>query len=186
MRTTGFAGRVGLRLGIQPQNIKVQDVYAALERGALDAADWYSPVDDLKQNFQRVAPYSYFPSWWEGGVQFGLYVNAKAYDALPAEFKLILEMACAQAHSQMQARYDARNPQALRSMLASGARLNRFPLEVMNAAFKAANEHYAELSANNPNWRRVFEDWSKFRSDGFAWSRVADGAFEQTMQAMRL
>jgi TRAP-type mannitol/chloroaromatic compound transport system substrate-binding protein len=71
-------------------------------------------------------------------------------------------------------------------MLASGARLNRFPLEVMNAAFKAANEHYAELSANNPNWRRVFEDWSKFRSDGFAWSRVADGAFEQTMQAMRL
>jgi TRAP-type mannitol/chloroaromatic compound transport system substrate-binding protein len=186
MRSTGFAGRVGLRMGVQPQNVKPADLYGALEKGTIDAVDWYAPVDDAKMNFQRVAPFCYFPSWWEGGSQMSLYVNAKAWEALPADFKAILEMASARAHLEMQARYDARNPQALRTLLASGARLNRFPAEVLNAAFKAASEYYAELSASNANWKKVFDDWSKYRSDAFAWSRVSDGAFEQMMQGMRL
>ncbi len=186
MRIGGFAGRVALRLGVVPQNVKDADVYSALEKSQIDAADWVSPYDDLKAGFYRVAPIYYHPAWWEGGAQFALYVNQKAFDALPAEYKIILEAACARAHAEMLARYDARNPQALRTLLSSGARLYRFPVEIVNAAFKVSNETYAELSATNPNWRRVYEDWSRFRSDAHAWTRVSDSAFDQIMQSVRL
>ncbi len=186
MRIGGFAGRVAQRIGIVPQNVKESDIFAALEKGTIDAADWLSPYDDLKAGFYKVAPIHYHPSWWEGCAQFALYVNQKAWDGLPAEYKVILDAACARAHLEMQARYDVRNPQALRTLISSGARLYRFPAEITNAAFKASNEFYGELNAANPQWKRVYEDWARFRSDAHAWSRVSDGAFDQMMQSLRL
>jgi TRAP-type mannitol/chloroaromatic compound transport system substrate-binding protein len=158
----------------------------ALEKGTIDGADWYTPFDDLKAQFFRVAPFYYYPGWWEGSAQLSLYCNSKAYDALPADYKLILETAAARVHAEMLTRYDIKNPQALRTLLSSGARLYRFPQEILSAAFKASNEQYAELSNTNPNWKRVFEDWSKYRSDQNAWFRVAEGSFDQFMQAQRL
>jgi TRAP-type mannitol/chloroaromatic compound transport system substrate-binding protein len=186
LRMGGFASRVAMRIGIAPQNVKEAEIYTALEKGTIDGADWYTPFDDLKAQFFRVAPFYYYPGWWEGSAQLSLYCNSKAYDALPADYKLILETAAARVHAEMLTRYDIKNPQALRTLLSSGTRLYRFPQEILSAAFKASNEHYAELSASNPNWKRVFEDWSKYRSDQNAWFRVAEGSFDQFMQAQRL
>ena len=86
----------------------------------------------------------------------------------------------------MQARYDAKNPDALKRLVAGGARLRPMPRPIMEAAFKASQELYSELSAKNQNWRRIYEDWSKFRADQVLWFRITEREFDNFMAAQRL
>jgi len=186
MRIGGFGGRVLERLGSVPQNIPGGEIYAALEKGTIDATEWIGPYDDLKLGFHKVAPNYYYPGWWEGGPQLSLYVNTKAYEALPADFKAALDAAASHAHIVMQARYDARNPGALKQLVASGTKLHRFSKDVMDAAFKAAMDVYAELNAKNPNWKKVYDDYSAFRRDQNLWFRFAEAGFDDFMQQQKL
>jgi TRAP-type mannitol/chloroaromatic compound transport system substrate-binding protein len=185
-RVGGFAGKVCERLGMVPQNIPGGDIYPALEKGTIDAAEWVGPYDDEKLGFNKIAPNYYFPGWWEGGPQLDFFINTKAYDALSAEYKTVVECAAAFAHVDMQAKYDARNPAALKRLVGSGTKLHEFPKDVMDAAFKASNELYAELSAKNPNWKKVYDDWVKFRNDQVLWFRFTEAGFDNYMQRQKL
>jgi TRAP-type mannitol/chloroaromatic compound transport system substrate-binding protein len=185
-RIGGFAGRVLERMGGVPQNIPGGEIYQALEKGTIDAAEWIGPYDDLKLGFHKVAPFYYYPGWWEGGLQLDLYINNKAYEALSAENKAIVEMATAFAHVETQAKYDARNPGALKQLVASGAKLRPFPADLMTAAFNQSMALYSELSDKNPNWKKVYADYAKFRSDQNLWFRFTEATFDRFMQAQKL
>ena len=185
-RLGGFAGKVIERLGGVPQNIPGGDIYPALEKGTIDAAEWVGPYDDLKLGFNKVAPNYYYPGWWEGGLQLDLYINQKAYDALSAENKAIVEMASAYAHVDMQAKYDVRNPSALKQLVGAGAKLRPFPADVMAAAFKESMALYDQLNGKNENWRKVYAEYSKFRADQNLWFRFTESTFDRFMQAQKL
>jgi TRAP-type mannitol/chloroaromatic compound transport system substrate-binding protein len=186
MRIGGFAGKVLERLGGVPQNIPGGEIYQALEKGTIDATEWVGPYDDQKLGFNKVAPFYYYPGWWEGGPQLDLYVNQKAFDALSADNKVIVECAAAFAHTQMQARYDAKNPEALKQLVAAGTKLRPFGADVMAEAFKQSMSLYAELSAKNEDWRKIYADYSKFRADQNLWFRFTEATFDRFMQAQKL
>ena len=160
MRIGGFGGKVLARMGAVPQNIPGGEIYQALEKGTIDAVEWVGPYDDQKLGFNKVAPYYYYPGWWEGGPQLDIMVNTKAYAGLSAEHKAMIESAAAFSHVKMQADYDAKNPGALKQLVGSGTKVLPFPKDVMDLAFKEAMALYAELSAKNPNWKKVYEDYS--------------------------
>ena len=182
LRVGGFAGKVLERLGAVPQNIPGGEVYTALERGTIDAAEWVGPYDDLRLGFHKVAPYYHYPGWWEGGAQGDLYVNIKAFDGLPAEFKAAIECAAAAAAVEVQARYDARNPAALQQLVAAGAHLVRFPKDVMEAAFTESLKLCSEIGARNQNWKRIYDDYARFRREQHLWFRFAEYEFDGFMQ----
>jgi len=186
MRIGGFGGAVLARIGGVPQNIPGGEIYQSLEKGTIDAAEWVGPYDDLKLGFNKVAPNYYYPGWWEGGPQLSLYVNTKAYEGLTPEFKAIVEGAAAQAHIDMQARYDARNPAALKQLVGAGTKLFRFPKDVMDGAFKEAMALYSELNASNPAWKKIYEDYAAFRRDANLWFRFTEAGFDDFMQAQKL
>ncbi len=186
MRIGGFGGRIIQVLGMVPQNIPGGEIYPALEKGTIDATEWVGPYDDEKLGFVKVAPFYYYPGWWEGGPQLSLYVNSKAWEALPADMKGAVAAAASHAHVVMQARYDARNPDALKRLVGAGAKLRPMPRPIMDAAFKASQDVYAELNAKNANWKKVFEDWSKFRADQVLWFRVTEREFDNFMAAQKL
>ena len=186
MRIGGFGGRVLAKLGLVSQNIPAAEVYAALEKGTIDATEFVGPYDDLRLGLFRVAPYYYFPAWWEGGAQLCLYINSKAWAALSPEYKTVVRLAASEAHISMQARYDARNPGALKQLIAEGAKLSRMPRDVMDAAFKASREVYAELNDTNPNWRRIYGDYTRFHSEQIQWEPVAEGSYNQYMGSQKL
>jgi TRAP-type mannitol/chloroaromatic compound transport system substrate-binding protein len=186
MRIGGFAGKVLERMGGVPQNIPGGEIYSALEKGTIDAAEWVGPYDDQKLGFNKVAPNYYYPGWWEGGPQLDFFINTKAYEALTPEYKAIVEAASAVAHVDMQAKYDARNPSALKQLVGSGTKLFRFPKDVMDVAFKESMALYSELSGKNPNWKKVYEDYSNFRRDQNLWFRFAEAGFDDFMQSQKL
>jgi TRAP-type mannitol/chloroaromatic compound transport system substrate-binding protein len=185
-RVGGFAGRVCQRLGAVPQNIPGGEIYQALEKGTIDACEWVGPYDDQKLGFNKVAPHYYYPGWWEGGAGLDLYINNKAWESLNAEYKAIVENAAAAAHSEMQARYDARNPAALKTLVAAGTKLHRFPKDLMDKAFEESMALYSELSGRNPQWKKIYDDYSNFRRDANLWFRFTEMSFDQYMQAAKL
>ena len=186
MRIGGFGGKVLERIGGVPQNIPGGEIYQALEKGTIDAAEWVGPYDDLKLGFNKVAPNYYYPGWWEGGPQLDFFINNKAFEALSPEYKAIVEAAAAQAHSDMQAKYDARNPAALKQLVGAGTKLRPFPKDVMNAAFKESMALYEELSAKNESWKKVYADYSKFRAEQNLWFRFTEATFDRFMQEQKL
>jgi TRAP-type mannitol/chloroaromatic compound transport system substrate-binding protein len=185
-RTGGFSGKVFERLGGLPSNIPGGEIYQALEKGTIDAAEWVGPYDDQKLGFNKVAPNYYYPGWWEGGPQLSIYINNKTWAALSAENKAIVENAAAHAHTVMQARYDAKNPAALRQLVSAGTKLFRFPKDFMEAAFKESMALYSELNNSNPAWKKIYEDFSKFRADQHLWFRFAEAGFDDFMQTQKL
>ena len=185
-RVGGFGGKVIEKLGVVPQNIPGGEIYQALEKGTIDAAEWVGPYDDLKLGFNKVAPFYYYPGWWEGGPQLSLYVNQKSYDGLSSEYKAMIAAAAAAAGADMIAKYDYRNPQALKQLVASGTKLQRFPKDVMDASFKSAMEVYADPNATNPAWKKIYEDYATYRRDANLWFRFPEAAFDDFMQQQKL
>jgi TRAP-type mannitol/chloroaromatic compound transport system substrate-binding protein len=185
-RIAGFAGRIMERMGVVPQNLPGGEVYTALEKGTIDAAEWVGPYDDQKLGFQKVAPFYYYPGFWEGSAQIDFFVNQKAWDALPAEYKAIVEAASAQAHIEVQARYDARNPAALKQLVSAGAKLRPFSNDIMNAAFKISQTIYQETSAKNATFGKIYADLAKFRAEQNLWFRFTESTFDRFMQAQKL
>jgi len=181
MRIGGFAGRVLQKLGSVPQQIAGGDIYPSLEKGTIDAAEWVGPYDDQKLGFNKVAPFYYYPGWWEGGAALQFFINTAKYDALPKTYKAVLDAASHLANTDMMAKYDARNPGALKQLVAAGTQLRPFPQEVMEACFKAANELYAETSATNPAFKKIHDSYMGFRNDEYLWWQVAEYTFDNFM-----
>ncbi len=186
MRIGGFGGKILERLGGVPQNIPAGEIYQALEKGTVDAAEWIGPYDDLKLGLYKVAPHYYYPGWWEGSTQFSLFVNQKAFDGLSAENKAIIQAASARAHMAIQADYDYKNPGGLKQLVSQGAKLHPFAPDIMKAAFKATEDVYAELNAKNKNWAKIYADLKVFRADANLWARFTEQRFDSFMQAQKL
>jgi TRAP-type mannitol/chloroaromatic compound transport system substrate-binding protein len=177
-RIGGFAGQVLQKLGVVAQQIAGGDIYPALEKGTIDAAEWVGPYDDEKLGFYKVAKYYYYPGWWEGCAQLCLFVNQQQWEQLPKFYQSVLESACTDAGTWSLAKYDADNPAALRRLVANGAQLRSFPREVMTACYKAAFELYDETAAKNESFKKIYEPWKRFREEQYIWFRVAENSFD--------
>ena len=185
-RVGGFAGRVIERMGGVPQNIPGGEIYQALEKGTIDAAEWIGPYDDQKLGLNKVAPYYYYPGWWEGSLNLSFYINDKAFNALSKDYKAIVKAAAYQAHVTTQARYDARNPGALKQLVGAKTKVLPFPPSVMDASFKATKEIYAGLNSTNPDWKKIYADYLNFQRDEILWFRFAEGNYDAFMQRQKL
>ena len=180
-RIGGFAGRVMQKLGAVPQQLAGGDIYPALEKGTIDAAEWVGPYDDEKLGFYKVAPNYYFPGWWEGGPMLVAMINLDKWNALPKYYQHVLEQAGHLANNWMMARYDQANPVALKKLLAVGTKLRPFPSAVMEASFKAAKELHAEVAAGNANFKKVYDSLTSFSNNGYQWFQVAEVGYDNFM-----
>ena len=180
-RIGGWAGKTLQKLGVVPQQIAGGDIYPALEKGTIDAAEWVGPYDDEKLGFYKVAPYYYYPGWWEGGTALHFLINQAKWNELPKNYQAIVIAAAGFANVEVTARYDARNPGALKRLIAAGTQLRAFPQPVMEACLKASNEVNAETSAANADYKKVLDSMQAFRNDEVLWWQVAEYTFDSFM-----
>ncbi|PZQ99673.1 MAG: ABC transporter substrate-binding protein [Cereibacter sphaeroides] len=185
MRIGGFAGKVIERLGAVPQQIAAGDIYPALEKGTIDAAEWVGPYDDEKLGFYKVAPYYYYPGWWEGGPAIGTMINLDKWKELPATYQSVLEGACRIANLDMLSSYDWKNPPAIKSLVANGAQLRPFPQDVLSASFDAANKVYAEIMATNATFKKIKESQDAFKRDAYLWMQIAEYNYDTFMMVQQ-
>jgi len=164
-----------------PQQLAGGDIYPALEKGTIDAAEWVGPYDDEKLGFYKVAPHYYYPGWWEGGPMLLGLVNLDKWNSLPKYYQSAIEQAGQAANSWMMAKYDQGNPPAMKKLLAGGTKLHAFSPPIMQASLKATKELYAETAAANPNFKKILESMNTFTSNGYQWFQVAELGYDSFM-----
>jgi TRAP-type mannitol/chloroaromatic compound transport system substrate-binding protein len=182
MRIAGLGGAVWSALGMVTQQIPGPDIYPALEKGTIDAAEWVGPYDDEKLGFHKVAKNYYFPGWWEPGPVIHFFVNKEAWAKLPADYKAMWEAAAYEANITMMAEYDHKNPAALRSLVQQGVKLKAYSNEILEAAYNAAVQLYADESAKNPHFKKIYDDYLKYQKTQDQWFSVAEARMDSFLQ----
>lgn len=185
MRVAGLAGNVMQRVGVVPQQIPPADIYPALERGVIDAVEYIGPYDDEKLGLNRVARFYYYPGWGEGGTVFHAFINQDAWNGLPRAYKAAVEAASQAATLNMMAIYDARNPEAITRLVASGTQLRGFSNELVDTLYRSSQELYVELSAQNPLFKEILDSQTAFRDRNYQYHQVADFQFDAMMLRLR-
>jgi TRAP-type mannitol/chloroaromatic compound transport system substrate-binding protein len=181
IRIGGFPGRVLQKFGVIPQQIAGGDIYPALEKGTIDAAEWVGPYDDEKLGFYKVAPHYYYPCWWEGGSMLFAFVNLDKWNALPKYYQSVLEQAGHFANTWMLAKYDEVNPAALRRLLAGGAKLHGFSPAIMEACFKSAKDLHGEIAGTNESFKKVYNSLTNYTNNSYQWFQVAELGYDSFM-----
>ena len=180
-RIAGVGGEILAKLGVVPQQLAGGDIYPALEKGTIDAAEWVGPYDDQKLGFVKIAPNYYYPGWWEGNAAVHLFTGLDKWNTLPKNYQAILRMACAEVNTWTSAKYDSDNPKALRTLISAGSKLLPFSQPILEAAFGSATEVYAGMSAKNANFKKMYDAQMAFRKDEVLWFRVAENTYDNFM-----
>ena len=181
MRIGGFPGRVLAKLGVVPQQIAAPDIYPALEKGTIDAAEWVGPYDDEKLGLFKVAPHYYYPGWWEGGSMLHCFINLDKWNALPKHYQAILQHAASHANTSCLAKYDQLNPAALRRLLAGGAKLHGFSPAIMDACYTTATDLHNEIAKENPAFKKTMDSMNDFAKNAYQWFQVAEYGYDTYM-----
>jgi TRAP-type mannitol/chloroaromatic compound transport system substrate-binding protein len=177
MRIPGLGGQVMTKLGVTVQAIAGGEIFQALQTGAVDAAEWVGPYDDEKLGFNKVAQYYYYPGWWEPGPSLEVEVNLNKWKELPKEYQEIVKTAAFEANTTMLARYDAKNPEALKRLVDSGVKLTPYSQEIMEAAEKASFELFDEFAGKDADFKALFEPWKEFRTGIYEWNKINEAGF---------
>ncbi len=177
MRIPGLGGKVMAQLGVNVQVLPGGEIYLALDRGAIDAAEWTGPYDDEKLGLSRAASFYYYPGWWEPGPTLTALVNQRAWNKLPSEYQEIFKTACYEANLSMLNRYDNLNGSALQRLLRGGTQLVPYDDQILQAAQEAAFQIYSDIANTDNDFRALFREWQIFREEVYAWNRVNEFSF---------
>jgi TRAP-type mannitol/chloroaromatic compound transport system substrate-binding protein len=180
-RIAGLGGNIWHAAGAVPQMIPGAEIYPALERGTIDAAEWIGPYDDEKLGFQRVARFYYYPGFHEPSGVLGFLVNNRAWEALPAEYRAIFTSASHETNYTLMARYDARNEVALRRLIAGGTQLREFPRPMLETFWDHAQGIYADLGRANADFKRFYDHYTIFQRRAVAWSRIQENSMDDVI-----
>jgi TRAP-type mannitol/chloroaromatic compound transport system substrate-binding protein len=177
MRIPGMGGKAMARMGVAVQNIPGGEIYTALERGAIDATEWVGPYDDEQLGLHEVAPFYYYPGWWEPGPSLSFFINQDEWNTLPSDYQAIFKAACRFAESNMQARYDTLNPQALERILSKGVQLRPFAKDILDTAFDTSQELLEEYASKDKGFQKVFTAWKKAKTQSFKWFGTTEATY---------
>ncbi len=177
MRIPGLGGKVMAELGVNVQVLPGGEIFLALDRGAVDAAEWVGPYDDEKLGLNKAARYYYYPGWWEPGPTLEVQVNRAAWDRLPKEYQEIFKTAAYEANLNMLSQYDMLNGEALQRLIAGGTQLTPYSQEILQAAQRISFELYEQSASQDATFKEVYDQWKQFRDQIYAWNRINELSF---------
>lgn len=168
-----FAGKIqGLvadKLGITPVSISADELYEALMRGTIDAAEYSGSGNDLDMNIQEVTKYWLVPGWHQTSSVYGVMVNKAAYEALPEAYQQALYDAAKLSMADKQAAYVWRDAEATGKILDAGVKTTTLPEEDMNKIYEAFVEATKECCAESENYAHVWDSMMKYRETMNDW-----------------
>jgi TRAP-type mannitol/chloroaromatic compound transport system substrate-binding protein len=179
---TGLGRKVIAKAGGTGVLTPGNEIYAALERGVIDASEWIGPHDDMKLGLHQTARYHYYPGWHEPGTMEEFSFNKKAYDALPVDLRRILDHAAAAVQVYGLTDFHTKNAIALerlRTEFKGKVEIVQFPVPVLRELKKLAAEVVKEESEKTPMAKKVHASFTKFQALVGPWDHVAEGAYHQ-------
>ncbi len=178
MRIPGLGGEVLKRAGGIPVVLPGGEVFTALQTGVIDATEWVGPYNDLSLSLHSVAKYYYYPGWHEPGPTLEAIVNKEAWDSLPEDLQVMIEMSVRAINDDMLSEFTARNNAALRVLIDEhGVELRALPDDVIAVLRDAAAEVVAEVAQENELSQRIYDSYMAFYSEVRAYHAISEQAY---------
>ena len=177
MRVPGLGGKILQRLGVEIQSLPGNRIFTALEQNIIDAAEWKNPHADQTLGLNKVAPYYYYPGWWEPGTSYEFQINLAEWNKLPVEYQEIFQAAATDVNTKMLAKFNAVNGKVLEQLVLTGTKLLPFSSEILQASYKEAFAMYEEMATEDENFRNLYLQWQKFRNQIYAWNEINESVF---------
>lgn len=175
IRAPGLAGEIMQRIGATPVQMPGGEVFTSMQTGALDAADWVGPYNDLAFGLHKVADYYYYPGWAEPGAMLEMMINKDKWNALPDDLKAIVKSAAEAENQHIYDEFTAHNAEALKQLVDEhGTQLRRFPDEVLMKLHETSEQVIQDLVAGNDQARRIYESYKSFRESVVPYVAVAE------------
>jgi TRAP-type mannitol/chloroaromatic compound transport system substrate-binding protein len=170
MRFFGLGAKVMQKLGVSTQLLAGGDIYPALEKGVIDATEFSMPNMDIKYGFYQIAKFNYYPGWHQQVSVSEILMNKTKFDALPDQYKTIIEVAAGDNVMHTYAETEALNPAAMNEMLDKYGVQNKRWGDAELATFeKAWNEVVVEESANDAFFKEIADSYFAFRKVYRTW-----------------
>lgn len=178
MRISGLGGEALARLGVVPVRTPPGRIFAAMESGEVDAAEWVGPWNDLAFGLHRIARNYYLPAFHEGGPALEALVAKPRYEALPGDLQAIVAAACSAAANETFADFTYHNAVSLAPLVQEhGVILRDWPSEVVASLAVASRDVISELAETDTMTRKVHASYSAYLKAARSWSAVGDQRF---------
>ena len=177
-RMPGLGGDALQKLGVTVVSLPGGEIFAALQSGAIDGTEWVGPWNDLALGFFKVAKHYYWPGIHEPGTALTVGFNKKVWEGLPKSQQMVIEAATQAENDLLLAEFNARNGEALETLLAKhNVQFKRFSDDILKALGNASGEVIAEVGNSDPQTKKVFESFIKFRKSVMEWTKLSEQAF---------
>jgi len=185
IRIAGLGGEVFRRLGAAVTLLPPGEIFAAMEAGTVDAAEWVGPWNDLAFGLHRVARYYYVPAFHEPGPGLEVTVNREAYESLPADLQAVVRYAAGSVAKTTDGDFNYHNVSSLPVLLDEhGVELREFPPEVIQALGDLSLEVLAEIGDSDPLTRRVYDSYMSFARKASQYATRMEGAIMRQRAAV--
>ena len=180
MRIPGLGGKIVAAAGGTVVLTPGGEIYTALERGVIDSAEWVGPHDDMKLGLHNAARYYTWPGWHEPGTTGEFGFNKKAYDALPADLKSIVDHACQTIQVTTFMEYEAKNAialQKLKTEFKTKVELTQLSTATLKELKKLSDQVLKEESDKTPLAKKVYAAVKKFEGQLNDWRLISEAAY---------
>lgn len=178
MRIPGLGGEVFRRAGGTAVSLPGDEVFIALQTGAIDAAEWIGPYNDLAFGFYTIAKYYYYPGWHEPGPMLEVIINQQALDELPDDLRAILESAVRVMNQDMLNEFTARSNKALKELVEKhDVQLRRLPDDVLLRFKQISHEILKELALTSEDAGLIYESFTNFQTGVRNYYNISEKAY---------
>jgi TRAP-type mannitol/chloroaromatic compound transport system substrate-binding protein len=183
MRIPGLAGRVYQRLGVDVRLLPAGEIFPALERGVIDAAEFVGPFLDRQLGLQRVAKVYHTTGWHEPATASELIINKAAWNRLPNDLKAIVENAVAACNVISEAWCQKNNAEAMEDLVRNqGVDARPLPDEVVARMRTETAAVLDEAIARDPVTRRVHDSFFAYKAKFDAWSGYSEAIYHNRIR----
>lgn len=178
MRIPGIGGEVMQRAGVTPVTVPASEIFTSLQTGAIDAAEWVGPYNDIALGLHKAARYYYYPGWHEMGPMLQCTVNLDAWNSLPEDLKELVATACQAINTDMMADYTWGNAVALEQIKADpDVELRQLPDDVLRLLRQHSEEVIEEMAAEDEWARRIKMSFDEFQRVAVPYHEISELAY---------
>jgi TRAP-type mannitol/chloroaromatic compound transport system substrate-binding protein len=177
MRIPGLAGKVYAALGVDVKLLPGGEIFPALERGVIDAAEFVGPYQDRRLGLHKAAKYYYTTGWHETATVSELIINKAAWDKLPKDLQAIVENACAACNVISEGWCQRTNAEAMEDLVKNQGVIARpLPDDVVKALRETTAKVLAE-GVKDPLTKKVHDSYMAYLSKYKAWSAYSEKVY---------
>lgn len=178
IRIPAFGGEMLRRLGAAVTNLPPGEIFGALQSGAVDAAEWVGPWNDLAFGFHKVAKHYYFPGVWEPGGATELMINKGVWEGLTKEQQRLIEVILQAEYSRLWSEFVHNNLQSLTTLKEKhGVQVKPFSDDILQEFGRVSGEILAEMAETDEMTRKVYDSYARYWKQVTAWTGTSTQAF---------